>query len=328
MLETWDQMLDAFRALGGVADNVHRRQGASGWGLHPIDPSKPVRIRTPPNLLVDVAHVTFDGGRLSVTQQAELGAPEAEFLESYHAEFSWGAGGRDDCAAFVTAMDALPVGVRSLLTNEFLSGTLFDGDAADRIQRRFLDTRCVRNHASTVLMPVLDLVNHDPAGARFDFADGAAIDGLFAGEVCARYRRADAFLIFKYWGFASAETLAFSLPVFLKLDSHILAVRRLARPEAMRQAATAPKADVRGRFVDFSCLLVGDSANPDRPRDLFRRAIEKFEPHAADAVFDEIVRINRERFVALAAAAGQAGTMASTLRNMCAFQLKAMGDGG
>ncbi len=36
-------LLQWFRALGGVADNVQLRQGPHGWGLFVVDPEQPVR---------------------------------------------------------------------------------------------------------------------------------------------------------------------------------------------------------------------------------------------------------------------------------------------
>ena len=37
-------LLQWFRALGGVADNVQLRQGPHGWGLFVVDPEQPVRV--------------------------------------------------------------------------------------------------------------------------------------------------------------------------------------------------------------------------------------------------------------------------------------------
>lgn len=45
-------LLQRFRALGGVADNVRLRQGPHGWGLFVIDPEQPVRVVTPAHLLI------------------------------------------------------------------------------------------------------------------------------------------------------------------------------------------------------------------------------------------------------------------------------------
>jgi len=84
---TWEELLAEFRELGGIADNVALRQGALGRGIFPIDPEKPVRLRTPPNLLVASADTEVQQGRLVVRQSATLGGRERIFFERYQQGF-------------------------------------------------------------------------------------------------------------------------------------------------------------------------------------------------------------------------------------------------
>ena len=51
----WNEMLDEFRALGGVAENIRLGHGVFGRGLFPIDPAKPIRI------VVENGHVGLFG---------------------------------------------------------------------------------------------------------------------------------------------------------------------------------------------------------------------------------------------------------------------------
>ena len=48
----WHEFLDEFRQLGGRAENAMQRKGKFGLGIFPIDPSKPVDLFVPSNLLV------------------------------------------------------------------------------------------------------------------------------------------------------------------------------------------------------------------------------------------------------------------------------------
>ena len=50
--DLWNDMLNEFRALGGVAENIRIGHGPFGRGLFPIDPKKPVSISIPESLLV------------------------------------------------------------------------------------------------------------------------------------------------------------------------------------------------------------------------------------------------------------------------------------
>jgi hypothetical protein len=210
-------MLDEFRALGGVAENICLRRGPAGRGVFPRDPAKPVCIRTPANLPIAVELVEFENGNLQIKKNAAVGVREARFFDRYEAAFSWGAGGRDDCAAIAEAMDTLPQNIRTLLTIEFMSGKLFAGPASDRIERRFLGSRPVKWQDKPTMMPVVDLVNHGVGGIRYGIGDGVSVEDKFAGELLARYRSVDPFQIFKVWGFVSPEPVAFSLPVLVKL---------------------------------------------------------------------------------------------------------------
>jgi hypothetical protein len=267
--------------------------------------------------------VAFDKTALRIKDGVAVGGREAAFFERYQAAFSAGAGGLDDCAAFIAGLDALPGDVRRLLTTEFMSGELFLGRASDRAARTFLRSRAIRRHERSVLMPVVELINHDAGGEDYDLADGVSINGTFADEVLARYRSTDPFQMFKSWGFASAEPAAFSLPVFVPWGARILVVRRLLSKPKMR--ATVPKIAMRGKFIELSHLLIGDAENPDWPRQMLARAVRKIEGGDIDGVLDEIRAINRARFAKLAdAVSGQASPLTVCLCKTCDYQLAAM----
>ena len=186
---TWEQMLDEFRALGGVADNVCRRRGRKGWGLYPIDPQLPVRIYAPDNLLVANDLVISDGDTLRIKRGAAIGEREAAFVERYQAEFSWGAGGRAECAAFFAGMDAFPGPLRRVLTAEFGFGKLFSQNTPECILKRFLQTRRINYHGEQTMMPLVELINHGFAGALYERYNGVAVSGRFADEILAQYHR-------------------------------------------------------------------------------------------------------------------------------------------
>ena len=67
-------LLQRFRALGGVADNVQLRQGPHGWGLFVVDPEQPVRVFTPAHLLIAPQDLRLSrDGQVQVRPQATLG---------------------------------------------------------------------------------------------------------------------------------------------------------------------------------------------------------------------------------------------------------------
>ena len=66
----WHAFLDEFRAFGGKAENVMQRRGAFGLGLFPIDPSKPVDLLVPDELLVGIELTYLDQDMILCTLAA------------------------------------------------------------------------------------------------------------------------------------------------------------------------------------------------------------------------------------------------------------------
>src|SRR6185312_15778846 len=120
----WDEMLDEFRALGGVAENVRLGRGAFGRGLFPVDPKKPVRISIPNHLLVAFEDVTFDNNAFRVLERASIGARARAFLEQYERDFSWGTG-REETERFLYWMNELPEDLKEFLTGQLGMGRFF-----------------------------------------------------------------------------------------------------------------------------------------------------------------------------------------------------------
>lgn len=320
---TWEEMLAAFRALGGVADNVRRAKGPRGFGLFAIDPAAPVTIFVPPRLLIPVAHVAFRDGALVVKADAPVGAREADFFNRYQAGFSCGAGGLAKCLAHVAALDALPPAVRAIIAGEFMTGALFSGSAMARAEHLFLRSRWIRWQGAPAIMPMMELLNHAPGGQDYGRDQGLIVRGHFTDEVLACYSRADPFDMFAHWGFASAEPLAFSLPMLMPASKRTLIVGRSLRP--MRPGSIGLRSTRDGNVIELPRLQLGDMHQPELPKRIFSRALAGVEGINGDRLFDEIAAVNRARFVKLAeAVAGLQGALAETLRNTCAWQLAAL----
>jgi len=128
-------MLDEFRTLGGTAENIRLGHGARGRGLFPIDPSQPVTLQVPPNLLMDVDDVVFENGALKLASDAEAGTRERRFFEDYQADFAWGGGGRGEVETLLEEALALPEELRRELCDRFRCGAWFE-DHSEALVRR------------------------------------------------------------------------------------------------------------------------------------------------------------------------------------------------
>jgi hypothetical protein len=322
---TWDQMLDDFRALGGVADNICRRETPVGLGIFPIDAARPVHIQTPPNLLVPGSDIIFEKGVLRVRKDAQLGERERDFFERYQATFSWGASGRKNALDFVNAMDALPPAALDVLKTDFGLVASFEGDAAGRAARWFLTSRWINSKGKRVVMPVVELVNHGIPGVRFDGRSGVAVRGTFPGEVNVIYTDTDALGFFMTYGFAYESPLALCIGGVMPFGSRKLAVTRNFGSRTIKHNIPTPVVTTDGDTIRLSHLVLGHEKFPRLPRGIFNRVMRDLNLNGADAQFDRIAHINRMRYLKLLGALEDYdGKFVALLRRVCRYQLTAL----
>jgi hypothetical protein len=325
----WDEMLEAFRALGGVADNVKMGRGPYGRGLFPIDQDQPARIEVPTNLLIKMDDVEFVDGQLKIKAGAAVGEGEKVFFERFERDYSWGDGGRAECEAFLAEVDALPAPVREYLISElsfqnFLN-ILDKEEGVKRAGARFLSTRVIRWDGHMVLMPVLELVNHHTDAAAFGMKGGISVGGVFPGEMLVKYTLIDPFGAYLGWGFPTPETIAFSLPMRLTLPNHTLAVGRDLTQKATKGRFRVPTLTVEGKKATLSHLMIGAKKFPKLSKGFFYDVIKDLGVKDREALFDSVMHHNRSKYLGLLEVLDDhEGVLIGHLRRMARYQLEAM----
>ena len=322
----WDGLVEEFCALGGVLENVRLGRGAVGRGLFPIDPAKPVKILVPENLLFPTDELEFIDGRLRVKQNGDGPSRAGQFFEEYQEAYSWGAGGRADCEAFLQSMADLPEPVREVMTKEWKLSHLFRGIDGKGVQERFLRTRMIHRKGQGVLMPVLELVNHDTTGAPFSFTGGISITGTYPREVLARYNFIDPFGVFQTWGFPNPEPVCYSLSVKLPLARRTLVIGRELAKHKVHARMRIPEVKVEGNTINLSHLMLGNETHPRLPRGIFRHVMKELGLiEAADELFDRIRQMNGIRFLNLLSVLDDHESRTITaLRQMCRYQIASL----
>lgn len=326
----WDEMIAEFRALGGIADNVHRSEGKFGKGLFAIDPTQPVRVVVPKNLLFRIRDIEFKDGALVVAQASvdsgEVGAREKAFFDRYQAVFDWGEA-RADLESYLTQMDALPQDVKDYLREHFEFKETFNGDVAARAQGRFLQTRMISWKEFFVIFPVMELVNHAAAAPGFTVKDEAIeIGGTFADEVYVRYNVADPMGVFANWGFVSEELVAFSVKMGVNIGPRQIVINRDLRKKTLVGDFLAPSVTEENGVTQLSYLMIGNARYPRLSKGLFYKLMRDLglEPQAEE-MFDHILHHNRTIFFGfLAVLENHEGPMITMLRRLCRHQLEAM----
>jgi hypothetical protein len=324
---SWDEMLEAFRALGGVADNVVMQNGPRGRGLFPANPDEPVRVFAPENLLFPVSDLEFIGGRLKLKDSARADPIERSFFERYQETFSWGGGGRAECATFLARLSAVPSSLQDSINEDLRLEAFFEGEkgATNRTESRFLGTRMIMRRERFVVTPVLELANHAPDGPLLDLKLGAELNGTFPEEVRFRYAVTDPIGVFTSWGFASPEATAFSLPMALKIGERKLVIQRNLGQATAGGKFRPPVVARDGDTVTLSHLMLGSRGFPKLAKTHFYAAMKDVGDTDAEGVFDSIAHHNRTRFLnVLELLDDRPGDLVREMRRMARYQLKAM----
>jgi len=318
---SWEAMIAAFVALGGVARNVRPGCGARGQGLFCIDPASPASVQVPPNLLVADDQLVLEDGIARLLPGAEVDDAERDFYERYYNAFSWRR--EEDGSAFFAALEALAPEIRDVITDDLHFGGLLARARTFPAFDEFKKSRSIRIAERKVMMPIVELVNHASHAPGFNTMQGVAVRGRFAGEVLVRYARTDAFGILASWGFASPEPRAYGLQMQFSWQGRAVAVHRAFR--AASQGSRLPTVTASDKTIAISYILLGNVEYPQMPRQLFVAAMAEAGQNDAGLLFDKIRQRNHAKLERLTAALqGRVGAGEALLSKTCAYQLQAL----
>jgi hypothetical protein len=321
----WDEMLEEFRALGGVAENIRLGDGQLSRGLCAVNMAEPVLLRVPRNLLLAVDDIEFDRGHLRIRALASVPEAERRFVEKYEGAISWEAGGRTKSAAWITALDGLPSKIRELLIADFGLRDLLQGDIGERVQTHFLRSRAIPRRADALIAPVLELANYGVEGLRCEWGTHLQIQGYVRNEVTLRRGAEDAYSTFCRFGITQSQPVAFSLPMKLPCETREIVIGRNPNEVVMRGPERMPKANDDGRALALSYLSIGCKKNPRLPRGTFRSLLREVGVKNSDEAFDKVLNFNALQFIKLLKGLeAHEGEMISLLRTMARYQLEAM----
>ena len=293
----WHEFLDEFRSFGGRAENVMQRKGKFGMGIFPIDPSKPVDLFVPRNLLVSTDNVELKDGQVVIKDDQNFPQGYPEWFLKYQKVYSWGAEGKETILAFEKDLKALPENILNLLQSYGLYNTELrfpEEDPDNEILKRFIQTRCINFKNDTVIMPIIDLVNHAPTSNPYNIKDeGISIDGSYDGEVLVRYNVMDPIRRLFSYGFNAQEITGFSLRCRFQHKERTVIVQGGQSNSPMKPCKIFIKDD---RLIVQKPLL-GSLRTPKLPRTLFAQGCCEIEEVNAQELFDQIQQFNTAALV-------------------------------
>ncbi len=326
---TWDDLLDEYRALGGIAENVRLGEGALGRGVFPVDPHKPAVLHTPPRLQFPARDVIVRDGVLTLRTQG-AGERERAFFENYHRYFGWGAGGFEASREQQARWHALPQELITAIQSISGTGTLVNRFAApttDVCLNTYIQSRVFDVNGTLCALPMIDLVNHASDAPTFRIEDGVGVHGSFAGEMLVSYNLNDPWGMAMSYGFSSPSAIAYSTRIQLNLDAHRkLTVMRDIKVTVNENRMAFPAVETNDDTVTLAFLVLGFSQAPELPRTVFRKLVQKYVAlEEADRAFDAIAHFNRSRFIALLRKLrGHEGPLVRVLEDAVINQLDAL----
>lgn len=318
-------MLDAFRTLGGIAENL--RPMSERRGLRTHDPTKPIELRIPESLMVTASDIELAGGFMRVRPSAQTDQQARAFLEAYLGNFSWAAPQQAEVSNFLATLDTLPPEVKALLRTGFGMEEHFAGELADRERTLFLRSRCVRWKDKWFVAPIAELTNHAATGlpCKTDGSGRLYIEGYAQSEVLVSRDSLDTLGIFSRFGVVAAQPQVYSLAVNLNLRSRTLGIGRDTSDFAMHGSIRIPRMG----FVDdkmlLSYLMIGNPTLPRLSRGIFLTLARELDISDPDEAFDYILFANRSKFLSLLATLEPySGDTVVALRRMANLQLERM----
>jgi hypothetical protein len=331
LAEAWDGLLDEFRAVGGIAENVRLAEGAYGRGVFPVDPERPIRILIPQASTIAVADTMLRDGELVVRPGAAR-KKDTRFFDNYQRHFGWSAGGREFSLALQGAWHELPADVV-----DFLKATC----ALEDIERRFVaptDESALQDYARSRVfllggrqrfVPLIDMVNHRATADGYLVSDLVGVEGTFDGEVFVSYNKLfDAISVALSWGFADQAAIANCLAVNGELENGLeFTIARAINQSREVGGLALPNVEIGKKHFKLSFLTLGNLTDPLAPRATFRELMRPLMEEAeADQVFDTIVSYNQEQLLHLLSLARKYDQpLARMLANAALNQLKVLG---
>jgi len=219
---------------------------------------------------------------------------------------------------------AIPEEVRHILVTQYGCGTWFAEPTNELIQKRFFETRTIKYRGKSVVMPLIELVNHGN-GPEYDLNDGVSLYGTFAGEVFVQYSYGDCFDYFRSWGFATQRPVAFSVGLEGTIGNARLQIHQDFTGCVTSERSWIPDVYEKEGAVLLPFLLLGSTQFARLPRNIFYRLMRDAGYKGFEETFDMVRHLNRLHFIGLLDTLEPFDLpIARTLRAMARYQLRTM----
>ncbi len=295
------EILEKFRALGGVADNVELRNGQFGRGIFPINSNLPIKIITPTHLLVSPSWLKLDReNHIRINPKLGLDPAFIDFYESYQQFYGWSNVGINELSDYHNELIKLPKSIKKFLLLFGWQNNDFDKKNITDYLNGYLASRQIRIGNESKLMPVVELINHSHDGKQYLASEGVKFSGTFKGEVKACYHGSfDAIHFFRIYHFNSESTTVLSCDV--KIDVPNVGSINISRFDAMvdiKDGVITPRMVKNKSGIQIDFLELVNNKNKLSPRKVFVDGISQFDVSllVGNQIFDGLIEHNRKAY--------------------------------
>jgi len=283
MDEKWDLLLSEFRSLGGIADNVCQKEGEFGRGVFSIEPNLRSRIYTPSKLMIKKDDICLEGNQIRIKQDKGYNKEIRDFFNYYQDHFSWGGGGKEIVDSFEKGLSSFSSNLKKLIKKFMLVdiNQRHIGVWDEVIVREFLNARAFQFNNSSMICPLLELVNHEVTSLSFI----KGLDGISTpnyppinGEITHNYNNKSSINRFFYQGFFCKETIVFSVPFSIFLEKS--AIHFICKGKEINDDSI--KIERSGSSIFIEGLPIADANHSRLPsyyfEEIFRRIDDVYMP--------------------------------------------------
>ena len=273
----WDILINQFRNLGGVAENICQKNGSKGRGIFPVKEELKSKIFTPSNLIIKKNDIFLDDDKVRIKEEKnEYNNETREFFNFYQDNFSWGGGGREDTEAFENSLGLFSSELKSLLRDNRLVDIdkRHKGSWKDVILSQFLYAREFNFRNELQIVPLLELVNHDVISFQFyKSANGISSPNYppSDSELTYTYASKGTLNCFFDYGFFSKETIVFSFPFNLKIENKEISI--ICKGNELRDDLI--KIQRSGKSILIEGIPIADSNSKSLPEAYFKELVDQ-----------------------------------------------------
>ena len=228
-MNKWEKTVERFRALGGIAKNVQLGEGIYGRGLFPIDPKHPIKMEVPKHLLVPTEWLQLDEqDNLMLSKACDWDDEAKAFYLDYQRDYGIAGSLMQEIMQQQLQLFNLPETVKAMLIGYGVGDSFFQKPTRQACLGVYKNSRRILFNNQLVLMPLVELVNHDEASKKvFDMVPRLGISGKFNDEILVNYSMSgDAALMFEVYCFSAPKPYTFSGALTINLGSKVIKIAR------------------------------------------------------------------------------------------------------